>query len=160
MKLPATLLLTYRTEYETTPGLTLSELCDRYNIKLSDLKDTSKWFKRCKAEPKPLVIPRAVVAKLDTIIAPPAEDKPLVMPTVELKTREQMLMEVNNFKALALTHALKFISCDAEFAEVKELKDMVSIVDTIERSYKDASTSPHTVSSAIKNLVEEFRDDC
>ena len=40
----------------------------------------------------------------------------------------------------------------------KELKDIVSVIDTIEKSYQKHSDQP-TINIAIQNLVERFKDD-
>ena len=50
---------------------------------------------------------------------------------------------------------------DVEFAEIKEFKDVVAIVDSIEKSYKDTKDPQGTtINIAIQNLVEKFSDDC
>jgi len=67
--------------------------------------------------------------------------------------------KIEEFKKLALNHALKFMQDDAQFAEVKEFKDMVSIVGTIEASYKDTKPE-NTINIAIQNIVKGFTDDC
>lgn len=67
--------------------------------------------------------------------------------------------KIEEFKELALNHALKFMKNDAQFAEVKEFKDMVSIVGTIEASYKDTKPE-NTINIAIQNIVKGFTDDC
>jgi len=136
MKIPNSLLLKYQAEYETTPDLTIDQICEKYEVETKQLKGYTKWTKRA------------------TEIQELPETKPLV-----IATEETLSKDIAEFKTLAMAHALKFMRNDAEFAEVKEFKDMVSIVGTIEASIKD--TKPENVINiAIQSIVKEFKDDC
>ena len=69
--------------------------------------------------------------------------------------------KIAQFKELALDHCLTFMKKDARYAEVKEFKDIVAVVDSIEKSYdKSKSTDTPTINILVQNLVERFRDDC
>lgn len=148
MKLPATLLLTYQAEYERTPNMTIEDLCEKYDVQTKQLKGYTKWQKRA---PEIDELPETG----DIIAIPRNDSKQLAIP----KTTKELLDDVEEFKQLAVAHAVKFMKDDAEFAEVKEFKDMVAIVDSIEKSYK--GTKPeNTINIAIQNIVKNFNDDC
>jgi len=159
MKIPNSLLLTYQEEYETTPDLTIANLCEKYEVETKQLKGYTKWTKR-------VLVPEgtSTLDTLDKLPEPPVnsehslsrerESTPLV-----IATEEALGKDIDEFKTLAMAHALKFMRNDAEFAEVKEFKDMVSIVGTIEASIKDTKPE-NTINIAIQNIVKEFKDDC
>tara|TARA_R110000851_G_scaffold333042_2_gene510869 strand:- start:929 stop:1366 length:438 start_codon:yes stop_codon:yes gene_type:complete len=141
--LPNTLLLTYQAEYESDPDITIDMLCDKYSISTKQLKGYTKWAKTTD----------------NTISAPTTIISNPIVPLV--KPKEELLLDIDTFKALAVAHAIKFMNNDAEFAEVKEFKDMVAIVDSLEKSYKDdKNPTGTTINIAIQNLVEKFQDDC
>ena len=140
MNIPNSLLLTYQAEYETTPDLTISDLCQKYNIETKQLKGYTKWKKR-----------------EETNKLPKREDTN--NSTVLVDDKENLLKDIDTFKSLAMTHALNFMRNDIEFAGVKDFKDMVSIVGTIENSLKDTKPE-NTINIAIQNIVKEFKDDC
>ena len=157
MTLPNTLLLTYQAEYETTPDMTIDDICTKYDVRTKQLKGYTKWRKRAENSDEPT---EAEAEDFDVSIVPSVPKKPnhdLAIP----KDREELLTDIDNFKSLAIAHAVKFMKDDAEFAEVKEFKDMVAIVDSIEKSYRDVKDpSGTTINIAIQNLVERFSDDC
>lgn len=133
--LPATLLQLYKKEYEQT-DITIKELCEKYDITTKQLKGYTKWTKEIK--------------------------DPIVTQTPSHEASQptnQILDDIEEFKKLAVRHAVNFIKEDARFAEVKEFKDMVAIVDTIEKSYKNQTEQGPTINIAIQNLVERFKDD-
>ena len=134
MRIPNTLLLKYQAEYENTPDLTINQMCKSYDISTKQLPGYTKWTKRtCSTIPTNL------------------SDDNLVKPSIN--------DSISEFKDLAMAHALKFMHNDAEFAEVKEFKDMVSIVGTIEASLKD-NKPDNVINIAIQNIVKDFKDDC
>lgn len=146
MKLPATLLLTYQAEYETTPDFTIDDLCQKYDVTTKQLKGHDSWAKRLQ---EPTKLPEPTETNND-IIANSNIDKPSTAETLD---------DIEEFKQLAIAHAVKFMKDDVRFAEVKEFKDMVAIVDSIEKSYKDTKPE-NTINIAIQNIVKEFKDDC
>jgi len=151
MELPATLLLTYQAEYERDPNLTIAELCEKYDVQTKQLNGYMKWTKRDIKEPP--------IGTKPSILATPNLPKPSELP--KAVNKEKLLEDIDMFKQLAVAHAIKFMKEDAEFAEVKEFKDMVATVDSIEKSYKDTKDPQGTtINIAIQNLVEKFSDDC
>lgn len=148
-KLPNDLLLDYQIEYQTS-DITIDELCEKYGVVTKQLSGYTKWEK---AEEPPEVIEPAEI-----IIAPEAKPQPRDLDIAD--GEEEMKEQIGEFKKLAMAHAVKFMKDDAEFAEVKEFKDMVAIVDSIEKSYKGAEASGNTINIAIQKLVQKFEDDC
>jgi len=74
--------------------------------------------------------------------------------------RKEILTKIAAFKESAINHAINFIANDAKFAETKELKDIVSIVDTIEKSYgEDPNTNKTTINIAMQNMIKKYNDD-
>ena len=139
------MLAAYREEYEATPGLTIDELLAKYDITTKDIKGYTKWEKRT----APLIKP------IKPVIAP----KPLPatnQPPLEKKTPQE---SIDEFKELALDHALNFMKNDARFSEVKEFKDIVAIVDSLEKSYNKTTDSGPTINILVQNLMERFKDD-
>ena len=144
MKLPATLLLTYQAEYEQSPTMSIEDLCNKYSLDIKQLVNHDKWTKRVKIAPP----------YTQTIVTPERQQ------LANTKEPEDIKSKIANFKELAIEHALSFMKNDAKYAEVKEFKDMVSIVDAIEKSYNDKVDTSTTINIAIQNLVEKFNDDC
>ena len=154
MKLPNTLLLAYQTEYETT-DISIEDLCAKYDIQTKQLKGYTNWVKR---QEEPL---QGDTSEVQVIDIPKDTSKVQVIDIP--KDTEELLENVEEFKKLAVAHAVKFMKNDAEFAEVKEFKDMVAIVDSIEKSYKDVKSNEPTINVLIQNLTQKFRDtpdDC
>jgi len=143
------LLQSYKIEYETS-DISIEDLCKKYDIATKDLKGYTKWQK--------------ILSSEDDIIDEPEPQKTIdILDTniVTNETKEVLLDDIDTFKRLAVKQAVKFIKEDAQFAEVKEFKDMVAIVDSIEKSYKDVKDPiGTTINIAIQNLVERFSDDC
>lgn len=173
MALPASLILTYKIEYETT-SITLDSLIEKYDINLDDIPDISDWRKQTEAEPEVEILatpqPRAKRKKATivtpTIVTPPAKTSPLdaiveIAPEEIAHENQDVLDQIDEFKRLTLAKATKFVRDEADYADIKDLKDVVSIVDTIEKSYKGVKQGP-AVNILVQNLVERFRDgdDC
>lgn len=178
MKLPITLLLTYQAEYENT-SITLDELCNKYSIKQNSLTGWQQWEKKLPTEqlvnpkqPMEMTVidsyqaysaydeyPESQRASMDINIANVPLDHSSIQEIPEANAK--LLSDISEFKELAVSHALDFIKNNAKYAETKEIKDVVAIVDSIEKSFTQ-SKQPQgpTVHIAIQNLVERFRDDC
>jgi hypothetical protein len=173
MALPASLILTYKIEYETT-SITLDSLIEKYDINLDDIPDISDWRKQTEAEPEVEILaapqPRAkrkkAQPKVDIVTTLPAKTSPLdaiveIAPEEIAHENQDVLDQIDEFKRLTLAKATKFVRDEADYADIKDLKDVVSIVDTIEKSYKGVKQGP-AVNILVQNLVERFRDgdDC
>lgn len=141
MKLNPLQIRSYKIEYETT-SITKEQL--RLKYQLPDTLDISKWEKTLEVLP---VVPM-------NISHTPSLPEPVAI--------ETPIAKIEKFKELALDHCIKFMQDDAEFAEVKEFKDIVAIVDTLEKSYQkaDPEAGKPTINIMINNLMERFKDDC
>lgn len=138
------LLASLRIEYETT-DITLDDLCAKHNCAIEELKGSEEWNKRSN-----------IITTAEIVNQPEhSEQKPtnqIVLTTIEDKIKE--------FKEKAVDAALSFINKDVRFAEVKEFKDMVAIVDSIDKSLQKGTDSGPTVNILIQNLTERYQDDC
>lgn len=169
MALPASLILTYKIEYETT-SITLDSLIEKYDINLDDIPDISDWRKQTEVEPEVEILaapqPRAKRKKATIATTPSAKTSPLdaiveIAPEEIAHENQDVLDQIDEFKRLTLAKATKFVRDEADYADIKDLKDVVSIVDTIEKSYKGVKQGP-AVNILVQNLIERFRDgdDC
>lgn len=168
--LPITLLLTYQAEYENTPDLTIEQLCEKYNIRQSQLKGWQQWEKNMATSNN--IDTNSDVTSIDTssdVDTIGTSRLPQLLDTQDIEVLEntsedaEVFSDIAEFKKLAVAHALKFMKKDAEFAEIKEFKDVVAIVDSLEKSYtskKNPDDTKLTINIAIQNLVERFKDDC
>lgn len=140
MKLPNTLLLTYKAEYENT-SITIDELIHKYSVTIDELGDCDKWLKN----------------------SAPSQNVQLVTTNTDTKkSKETILDEINDFKIAAVTYANDFMKNDIAYADIKDFKDIVAIVDSIEKSYKDTKDNT-TINVLIQNLQQRFKDtkdDC
>jgi len=173
----------YKAEYETTP-ITIEALIAKYDLSPEDIKGHETWISFLNP-PKPAVATKPKPktkkqAKVDTIIdsiSEPTTIAPSAIVTTPLAKQELSLLasqanetiatevqleKIANFKELALDHCIRFMSQDAKFAEVKEFKDIVAIVDSLEKSYQkiDPDAGKPTINILVQNLMERFTDDC
>lgn len=159
--------LAYKAEYEQNLTITLDELLAKYQLAKEDLPGCETWTKPNssiqtieKAKPKKKVkVIDKVLASIDTQTITPAIDK-TILP--ETQATEAQLKKIESFKELALDHCLNFMVKDSKFSEVKEFKDIVAIVDSLEKSYQkaDPDAGKPTINIMINNLLERFSDDC
>ena len=141
----STQLLSYQIEYESTE-ITIDELCYKYDIKKKDLKGHKDWEK-----------PSTTTSEEIQHTIVPTTTSTIVPATTE---HNSLIEDIMEFKRLALAQAMHFIKEEAKFAEVKEFKDIVSIVDSIDKSLKDTIDTGPTVNIMVQNIVEKFKDDC
>lgn len=159
-----------REEYETTT-ITIDELCLYHGVLLKELKGHKSWKKIAQAEPtidiasfledegqlpEPLPVIEEV-ASLPTPTLPstalPAAPQPDTLDIAQLK------LDIGTCKQLAITRCKDFLTNDAKFAEIKEIKDVVAIVSDIDKSIAGTSQGGTTVNVLINNLIASFRDD-
>lgn len=69
---------------------------------------------------------------------------------------------IAEFKALAVSTALTTLKESQNYIEVKEFKDLVNIVDTVDKSYQKKDETPPVAvfMTNITNLIQEQTDDC
>jgi len=145
------MLIAYKAEYEHT-DISIQDLLKKYQLDKEDIKGYKEWTK---VLPTPrIVTPQLVEPTLDIVTI--VDDLPVTIVT------DSQLKKIEEFKELALEHCLKFMKKDAQFSEVKEFKDIVAIVNTLETSYQkaDPDAGKPTINIMINNLLERFNDDC
>jgi len=148
------LLKSYRIEYETT-SITLPEIIRKYSLKQSQ---TSKWKKQPQSVPPMIIKPRPLEI-LTTPENTPAAPGTTTLEVVNSFDKVKLLEDINSFKVDAVKYAREQIA-EADFLEVKEFKDLVAIVSTVETSLKDNKDTGPTINILVQNLSEKFRDDC
>lgn len=134
-----TLLKAYKTEYETT-DISLDTLLIKYDLDETKI-DSSTWQKRSTVATKPQPIVEVL-------------PKPIDNPETISDKIEQFKVEALN---LALTAIKNF---DKEFDTVKDFKDLVLLVDTIEKSYKNSNDDKVNVNIVLQNILQNYKDDC
>lgn len=168
------MLAAYKAEYEST-NITIEELKLKYDLTDSDIEGYESWVaygtfaQYCTnvevKKPKKVTKSQAKTNKVieqSTIVTEPTKEIAIAQVVEPYLNLEVQLAKIANFKELALDHCIKFMSQDAKFAEVKEFKDIVAIVDSLEKSYQkvDPDAGKPTINILIQNLVERFTDDC
>lgn len=158
------MILAYKAEYEQNPTITLDELLVKYQLAKEDLPGCETWTKpnsivtidKPKRKTKVKAIDKILQQQTQVVTIP--IDKVLV----ETVATEDQLKKIERFKELALDHCLKFMQKDAHFSEVKEFKDIVAIVDSLEKSYQkaDPDAGKPTINIQINALLARFSDDC
>lgn len=134
-----TLLKAYKTEYETT-DISLDTLLIKYNLDETKI-DTSTWQKRSTVATKPQPIVEVLPKPIDN--------------------QETISDKIEQFKVEALNLALTAIkNFDKEFDTVKDFKDLVLLVDTIEKSYKNSNDDKVNVNIVLQNILQNYKDDC
>lgn len=158
-----------REEYETTT-ITIDELCLYHGVTLKELKGHKSWKKIAQAEP---VID--IASFLEDEGQPPAPLTPVIEEVASLPTPQpptlpaapqpdtldiaQLKLDIGTCKQLAITRCKDFLTNDAKFAEIKEIKDVVAIVSDIDKSIAGTPQGGTTVNVLINNLIASFRDD-
>ena len=151
-----TLLQSLKMEYENS-DISLADLCLKHGVFADELTGADSWEKSEEYQPKPDDTPL-----IPEILPPTQPTSTEPQPTAE-ETPEDIALVLENiqvFKKSVVEYALDFIQ-SAHMAEVKEVKDVVAMVDSIEKSYKDLKPQQGpTINIAIQNLVSRFKDDC
>jgi len=162
------LLASLQIEYETT-DINIDDLCLKHKTTRKELKGYTLWNKRDGIQEK-------VSDAITDIITEPIQEKVPVItdnnltvqttpdtptidipPVIVVDIKEQ----ITTFKEKAMKEAIRFMDNDMKFAEVKEFKDMVAIVDSIDKSLqKDNSGQGQTINIMVQNLTERYKDDC
>jgi hypothetical protein len=123
--------------YENTPTATLRDIAMRYNQPLATIQELAEdWSK---------------ITSLTT-----TNDTHAI---IELDI-DSMKKNIGECKTLALHHCLSWMRTSAEHAEIRELKDVVNIVATIEDSLSDTNDTSGNVNILISTLGDRLVDDC
>lgn len=160
----------YQAEYEHT-NITIDALLEKYQLTKDDIKGYELWRKPGEIVIETKVKPKRT-KKIDKVLQTlEAIDSKPTAPTIttlgiatlpETTATESQLKKIEEFKELALDHCLNFMHRDAKLSEVKEFKDIVAIVNTLETSYQktDPGAGKPTINILVQNLMERFNDDC
>lgn len=169
-----------REEYETT-SITIDELCLYHGVLPKELKGYKNWKKHANIEE--VDVSHLLVSEVEEPQAPVLEDDPVIeevpktsTPPITTATQatilpavidndtdiaEEIRADIKTCKRLAIARCKEFLINDAKFAEVKEIKDIVSIVNDIDKSMQVVKVADGpTVNVYINNLINNFRDDC
>lgn len=167
-----------REEYETS-SITIDELCLYHGVLLKELKGYKNWKKSANIEEvdvshllvSELPEPVTTIAEVEPVIEevqqttiPPISQPQVILPAVidnDSDIIEEIRADIKTCKRLAMVRCKEFLTNDAKFAEVKEIKDVVSIVNDIDKSLQVVKVADGaTVNVYINNLINNFRDDC
>ena len=170
-----------REEYETS-SITIDELCLYHGVLLKELKGYKNWKKSANIEevdvshllvselpelPEPVTIiteVEPVIEEVQQTTIPPISQPQVTLPAVidnDSDIIEEIRADIKTCKRLAMARCKEFLTNDAKFAEVKEIKDVVSIVNDIDKSLQVVKVADGaTVNVYINNLINNFRDDC
>jgi len=134
----------FQIEYETS-DITISDLCTKYKIDQADLEGHQGWEKRN--------------TTLDIFNTTPASNATLG--TISLATNKEELQEqIDSFKYLAVHEAITNLKENKQFMEVKEFKDLVTIVNSVEDSIKDKGpTTINNIQLQFNSLIGRYSDD-
>lgn len=168
-----------REEYETS-SITIDELCLYHGVLLKELKGYKNWKKR--ADIEEVDVSHLLVSELPEPVTTIAEVEPVIEEVPQVSTIpitaqttpqlpavidndsdiiEEIRADIKTCKRLAMARCKEFLTNDARFAEVKEIKDVVSIVNDIDKSLQVVKVADGaTVNVYINNLINNFRDDC
>lgn len=141
-----------RAEYETDPDITIDEICSKYNIERSALGPTNDWQKVIELDSAPTEsntpVPITILDPKDSTITTPA--------TKEVSNNKDLIDE---FKSITLGEALNRIKAEGSEMSVKDMKELVSLVDTIDRSFHK-STDANQINIFVQNVISRYIDDC
>jgi hypothetical protein len=84
--------------------------------------------------------------------------KPPELPPEEQSAVDKLLKNINSAKETAVLRAADILN-DPQI-ETKELKDLVAVLDTLEKSLKGTAEAVPTVNIMVQNIMSEFQDDC
>lgn len=159
-----------REEYETTT-ITIDELCLYHGTQLKELKGYKNWKKIAQTAeaiditgfledetPLPIATTEPVIEEVAELPLPQPPALPAV-PQPQSLDIAQLKIDIGTCKQLAITRCKDFLTNDAKFAEIKEIKDIVAIVSDIDKSLAGTPQGGTTVNVLINNLIASFRDD-
>lgn len=144
----------YKTEYESTPSLTIQDLCAKYSISATELGDTSSWRKSSTPSARALLGRHDECSPYQRVTAPTQYSRH----TSLAKSDTDIQDNIYEYKRLAVAEAITRIRMEGSDMPVKELKELTTVVDMIEKSFKGASDGNQT-NVLIQNIINNFKDD-
>lgn len=145
------LLSSYKTEYENS-SITKEAIQKKYSL---TEEDTKEWSKTKSKEPQ-VITPTLITPQTQQLPTDPEE--PSEPDNID---KAEVMKDIGSFKEKVVTYALaEMNSPQANLLEIKEVKDLVHMVNTVETSFKDDKDTGPTFNILIQNITERFRDDC
>lgn len=83
-----------------------------------------------------------------------------IIPSIDKEMDTLMLDDIASFKKSTLQWAKSKLADEGSLLETKEVKNLVSIVDTIEKSVKPKEEANTTVVNVLVQNLMEAKDDC
>ena len=138
--MPPILLKSYQAEYETS-NISLKDIINKYGI---EEELTREWSKK-----QEVIITGATI---DLPAAPATIDEPDT-------DKETMLRDIASFKKEIIAYAKEQMA-DSHLLEIKEAKELMAIVSSVEASLKDIKSTGPTINILVQQLAEKYQDDC
>lgn len=130
--------LELREAYYNTATLPLKEYLAQHNLTPAQVPGCLKWNK-----PTELIIAPTISTSIDS---------------------QDYVGNLSEAKELILAKALSLLQPDAKGKDgidsVKEFKDVVSIIDTLDRQEKGTPTDEGSINIYIQQIMNNFKDDC
>ena len=74
--------------------------------------------------------------------------------------QDNIAKKIELFKAKTIDFALNYINENGEYANIRELKDLTSIVDSIEKSYKvEQVDNQNQITNMFTKIIAKFETD-
>jgi len=145
----------YEREFYAT-NITKAELCDKYNISMSDLAHIK--------EPE---LETALETELETTPSTVVNEPKQTLPAKQTQTQPatnsnedgDFLTSIYSFKKAALEEARSQLVSNYEL-DSRELKNLVSTVDILEKSVTKTDGAGNTVTIMVQNIMNKYADDC
>lgn len=145
----------YRAEYETDPDITIDELCTKHNIERTALGPTHDWQKVIDL-PTSSVIPTSPTDDIEPGKALPTQIPIVSKDVTDVSSPKDM---IDNFKQITLAEALYRMKTEANELAIKDMRELVALVDVIDKSY-NKSTDTNTINIVVQNVIAKYVDDC
>lgn len=143
----------YKSEYESTPNLTLAGLANKYNINIADLGDISHWKKEDFLQDK-----RPLSTQTTQVISVNATQQELLTDTKD-NIKERLLDDdIGEYKRTLIKEALYRLKTELKSMSIKDLKELTTIVDMVDKSNQKVAQGQQ-VNVLVQNIVKTFKDD-
>ena len=137
----------YRAEYETDPDITIDELCAKHNIERTALGPTHDWQK--------------VIDLPTSSVVPTQPSEVISTQTLDTKDATDVSPKdmIDSFKQITLSEALYRMKTEANTLAIKDMRELVALVDVIDKSYNKSSDT-NTINIVVQNVISKYVDDC
>lgn len=139
--IPKTMLQVYQIEFETT-DISLEQLCVKYKLDPADLTNSEKWVKKLPS----LSHSKPLAGELITEEEDEDED-------TDIQANIEEIKKVLSKKMVDLANSIN------NFTDVKEVKELMMAVKTLEESTKSRPPERGVV-VIVQNIIKEYPDDC